>query len=129
LIVVDSSVWVALLRGTETWAVRTLRDRAGRDRIAIGDLILAEVLQGARDEAHATWLERQLRRNLVVGMVDDALAVQAARNDRTLRAAGITPRRTIDVLIGTFCLSRRCALLHDDRDFDAMERVLGLEVV
>jgi predicted nucleic acid-binding protein len=87
------------------------------------------VLQGARDEAHATRIERNLAQNLVLTMVDAELAVKAARNFRKLRAAGITVRKTIDLLIGTFCIEHRYPLLHDDRDFDPMEHLLGLAVV
>lgn len=94
----------------------------------MGDLILLEVLQGARDEGHAARIEGNLRRFQVVPMLDDKLAVQAARNYRMLRGIGITIRKTIDVVIGTFCIADGHSLLHDDRDFDPMVRHLGLQV-
>jgi len=49
-------------------------------------------------------------------MLDDAIAVQTARYYRVLRTRGVTVRRTIDMIIGTFCIAGRHALLHDDRD-------------
>jgi predicted nucleic acid-binding protein len=107
-----------------------LRYRAmlGVNVVLVGDLILLEVLQGARDESHATRLERYLRRFEVVAMLDDRIASSAARNYRTLRARGITIRKTVDLIIGTYCIEHGHALLHDDRDFDPMREHLGLLV-
>jgi predicted nucleic acid-binding protein len=111
--------------------VRRLRDivDAADDQVLVGDLILLEVLQGARDEAHATRIERNLRRYPIAPMLDDATAVQAARNYRVLRTRGITVRRTIDMIIGTFCVAGGHALLHDDPDFEPMVAHLGLRMV
>ena len=64
MILVDSSVWIAHLRGNRTPATAKLEVAAGREPLLIGDLILLEVLQGARDEAHAERIERGLRRYL-----------------------------------------------------------------
>ncbi len=126
--VVDSSVWIANLRGLETSPVRRLRALAeDSGDILIGDLILLEVLQGARDDAHAARIERSLRCYPVAPMLDAGLAVRAAANYRTLRARGITVRKTVDMIIGTFCMAGGHALLHDDRDFDPMARHLGLQ--
>ncbi len=130
MIVVDSSVWIANLRNLDTAAVQSLRAVIddGKEQVLVGDLILLEVLQGARDEGHAARIEGNLRRFQVVPMLDDKLAVQAARNYRMLRGIGITIRKTIDVVIGTFCIADGHSLLHDDRDFDPMVRHLGLQV-
>jgi predicted nucleic acid-binding protein len=126
VILVDSSVWIAHLRGSWTVATAKLEAAASREPILVGDLILLEVLQGARDEAHAAQIERGLRRFEVVPLLDSDLAPRAARNYRKLRDMGITIRKTADIIIGTFCIERRCSLLHDDRDFAAMEQHLGL---
>lgn len=120
MIVVDSSVWIANLRDAKTRAVRILREIDDTDAILVGDLILLEVLQGATDDAHAARIERSLRQFKIETMLDDKLAARAARNYRALRERGVTPRKTIDMIIGTFCLERGHELLHDDRDFDAM---------
>lgn len=95
----------------------------------MGDLVLCEVLQGLSDNREARLVERALRRFEIVAMVNPALAAQSAANYRALRARGITVRKTIDLLIGTFCIEGSHALLHSDRDFDGMERYLGLTVV
>jgi predicted nucleic acid-binding protein len=109
--------------------VRKLRSLEGPDEILVGDLILLEVLRGARDEAHAARLERELRRFNIEPMLDDRLAVRAAANYRELRRRGLTVRKTVDVIIGTFCLEYGHALLHDDRDFDPFVKHLGMRVV
>jgi len=131
LIVVDSSVWIAQLRGQATAPLLRLRALVAEDddQVLIGDLILLEVLQGARDDAHAARIERALRAFAIAPMLDPTIAVQAARNYRLLRARGITVRKTIDMIIGTFCLLGGHALLHDDRDFDPMAEHLGLRIV
>lgn len=129
MIVVDSSVWIANLRGLDTLAVRKLRAAVDDESdLLIGDLILLEVLQGAHDEAHADRIERNLRRYPVASMLDGSLAAQAARNYRELRARGITVCKTIDIIIGTFCIAGGHVLLHDDRDFGPMADHLGLLV-
>jgi predicted nucleic acid-binding protein len=95
----------------------------------VGDLILLEVLQGVRNERHATQMEQYLRRFRIEGMLDEDLAVSAARNYRRLREKGVTIRKTADLIIGTFCIEYGYALLHDDRDFEPMAANLGLRVV
>ena len=131
MIVVDSSVWIANLRGTGSEAVRKLRAVAETDddQILVGDLILLEVLQGARDEAHAACIERNLRCYPVAAMLHDRLAVLGAYHCRNLQGRGVTVRKTVDMIIGTFCIEGGHRLLHDDRDFDPMTQHLGLQVV
>jgi predicted nucleic acid-binding protein len=86
-------------------------------------------LQGARDDAHAARIEREMWRFPIAAMSSAVLAVDAARFYRQLRDRGVTVRKTIDIIIGGFCIANGHALLHDDRDFDAMQRYLGLQVV
>ena len=129
MIVVDSSVWIARLRGLRTPAVVRYDTIADKDVIVVGDLVLLEILQGARDDAHAAGLARQMRRFPVVTMSNEALAMEAARFYRQLRVRGVMVRKTIDMIIGAFCIVHGYALLHEDRDFDPMERYLGLLVV
>jgi predicted nucleic acid-binding protein len=97
VIVVDSSVWIGLLRNAPRRPVQKLRAIAGREMLLVGDLVLAEVLAGARNDAHAATIERELRGFAVVSMLNDRLAVRAAKNHRTLRAMGFTVRKTIDL--------------------------------
>lgn len=129
MIVVDSSVWIAHLRNELTPAVAWLRNVENAIDIAVGDLVLMEVLRGARDDRHAGELQGYLRQFRPVTLMSPARAVSAARNYRNLRSLGSTPRKAIDVIIATFCLERGCQLLHQDRDFDPFEQHLGLEVL
>ena len=128
MILVDSSVWIARLRGETTPATAKLAAAVMREPLLVGDLILLEVLQGARDEAHASRIERDLRQFAVVALLDAELAIRSARNYRRLRSKGATIRKTADLVIGTFCIERGHRLLHDDRDFAPMEEHLGLMV-
>lgn len=129
MIVVDSSVWIGHLRNTDSAAVRALRAIDDPQDIVVGDLILLEVLQGARDERHATMIEQNLRQFRIEPMLSAGLAVQAASNFRLMRERGVSVRKTIDLIIGTYCIMHGHVLLHDDRDFEPMVEHLGLRVV
>jgi predicted nucleic acid-binding protein len=126
MIVVDSSVWIAHLRDSDTLEVRKLRALDDPDQILIGDLILLEVLQGARDERAAGLVEQQMRQFVIATMLTPELAPRVARNYRFLRDRGVTPRKTIDMIIGTFCIEGGHQLLHTDRDFAPLVDHLGL---
>jgi predicted nucleic acid-binding protein len=126
VIVVDSSVWIDFLNGRNAAHVRRLRAVFGNVEIIVGDLMLCEVLQGLDGEEKAQEVELLLHRFEIVPMTGDAVAVTAARNFRSLRRRGITIRKTIDLLIGTWCIENRKPLLHNDSDFHPMARYLGL---
>jgi predicted nucleic acid-binding protein len=126
VIVVDSSVWIDFLNGRHGPHVRLLYEGLGTEQIIVGDLMLCEILQGSRSEEDAQKVEALLRRFEIVSMAGDAIAVAAARNFRSLRRRGITIRKTIDLLIGTWCIENRTPLLHNDSDFRPMRHHLGL---
>jgi predicted nucleic acid-binding protein len=126
MIVVDTSVWIDFLNGRDAPHVRKLRAILGADEVIVGDLMLCEVLQGLDSETAARRVEALLRRFDVVPMAGDAIAVVAAKNFRSLRKLGVTVSKTIDLLIGTWCIENRAALLHNDGDFRPMARHLGL---
>ena len=131
MIVVDTTVWIDHLNESLTPHVSLLRHTISEHLalLAVGDLVLCEVLQGLATDREAQAVARALRRFTVVPMVNETLAVQTAANYRTLRSRGATVRKTIVMLIGTFCIAHRHALLHSDRDYDPMEQYLGLIVV
>jgi predicted nucleic acid-binding protein len=126
VIVVDSSVWIDFLNGRKVPHVERLRAVLGNEEIVVGDLMLCEVLQGLASERAAGQVEALLRRFEIVPMAGDAIAVAAARNFRLLCKRGVTVRKTIDLLIGTWCIENRRPLLHNDSDFRPMARHLGL---
>ena len=129
MIAVDSTVWIDFLNGRDVGHVRHLRALLGVTDIVVGDLMLCEILQGLGSEREARQVEAWLRRFEVAPMAGEKIAVAAAKNFRVLRSRGITIRKTIDLLIGTWCIRHRTPLLHNDRDFDAMHQHLGLRVV
>ncbi len=131
MIVVDSSVWIARFRGVANAAAEKFEkvEEDDADEILVGDLVLLEVLQGARNDPHAAFIEERLREFRVEAMLDAGLAAIAAHNFRLLRGRGVTVRKTIDLIIATFCIEGDHTLLHDDRDFDAMALHLGLRVI
>ena len=130
MILVDSSVWIDFFRGRETAAVDRLAkllDEAAAP-IAIADLALFEVLRGFRHERDYIAADRVMRALDVVIIGGDAICRAAAQHYRELRARGVTIASPIDVLQATYCIERNHALLHNDRDFDAMESLRGLKV-
>jgi len=129
MIVVDTSVWVDYFNGQVTPHTDTLDNLLGQGEIIIGDLILTEVLQGFRYERHLRQALVLLQAFPIVTMLGPTLAVRSAEHYRTLRARGVTVRKTIDVMIGTYCIARNLPLLYVDRDFDPLVRHLGLRTV
>jgi predicted nucleic acid-binding protein len=129
LIVVDSSVWIDYYNGRTTPQTLKLTTLLGETELLVGDIILCEVLRGARSDVHARAIGKELAEFDCVAMLDPELAVVAAANYRKLRGLGMTVRKPVDLVIGTCCLERKYELLHADRDFDTMEKHLGLRVV
>jgi len=129
VVIVDSTVWVDYLNGRSTRQTTWLDRELDRQRLGITDLILCEVLQGVRGEARAAEVRARLLTLEVYSTGGIDLAVATADNYRTLRARVRTPRTTIDGLIATFCLVNGHELLHNDRDYDHYEQLLGLRVV
>lgn len=129
LILVDSSVWIDYFNGVSKWQTNFLDRALSSQPIVMGDLILTEVLQGFRSDkdfeaAHAFLKELPFKQ-----MGGYKVAVQSAKNYRSLRKAGITVRKTIDVIIATFCITERLPLLHDDRDFNPISAYFPLKVI
>jgi predicted nucleic acid-binding protein len=129
MVIVDTTVWIDYLRGTENAETRWLDRELQQQRLGLTDLILCEVLQGIREQTTFTRVRADLLKFEVFDTGGSGLAVAAARNYRELRQRGYTVHKTIDCLIATFCLQAQHELLHRDRDFDCFEKVLGLRVV
>ena len=128
MILVDSSVWIDYFRSADTPQVVLLDSLFGRSPLAVGDLIAAEVLQGVRDEREFKLVRKTLEAFDHIDLVGYDLAVKASENYRTLRAMGITIRKTIDTLIATRCIEDGLTLLHADKDFLPFAEHLGLKV-
>lgn len=127
MILVDSSIWIDQLNGRETLQTTAFRRLLmAEQEIAVGDLVMVEVLQGTRDERAFRLARAHLADFTHVQIADRRVAEAAARNYRTLRALGITIRKTIDTLIATRCILDDIPLLYSDRDFDPFVAHLGL---
>jgi predicted nucleic acid-binding protein len=129
MILVDSSVWIDYFNGNQTPQTDWLDSSLGNTPIIIGDLILTEVLQGFQNDKDFKIARNLLLRIPFKSMGDQALALESAMNYRLLRKKGVTVRKTIDVIIGTFCVHNRLTLLHCDRDFDPMVKYFGLKII
>ena len=129
MLLVDSTVWIDYFNGGATPHTDYLDRILSEQVVLVGDLILAEVLQGFRGEAEFELARQALQRLTQVSLVNPALAVKSARNYRALRALGVTPRKTIDCLIATWCIENGYGLLHTDSDFDGFEQHLELQVI
>ncbi|AOW50931.1 PilT protein domain-containing protein [Acetobacter estunensis NRIC 0472] len=129
MILVDSSVWIDFFRGTVTPQVEVLDRLLGEEPVAIGDLMMTEVLQGFANERDFNKARRMLGALDLVEIGGRDVMIEAARYFRDLRARGITIRKTIDTLIATRCIVSGYRLLYSDRDFDPFVTHLGLERV
>lgn len=126
MILIDSSVWIDYLRGRDTPQVGRLIDAATAGAVAIGDLMLVEVLQGLPTDRAFAAAARVFAAFDKVRISDERVAIEAARNYRTLRAKGVMIRKTIDNLIATRCILDGIPLLFSDRDFEPFVKHLGL---
>jgi predicted nucleic acid-binding protein len=129
MVLVDTSVWVDYFNGLVTPRTDRLDQLLGSGRLLTGDLILAELLQGFVKDADYRTARRLLLELPCAALVGRDNALRAADYYRRLRKRGVTVRKTIDVLIGTYCIQHGHELLHADRDFDSMQRHLGLRVL
>jgi predicted nucleic acid-binding protein len=127
--IVDSSVWIDYFNGNKTPQTDWLDSALGNTPVIMGDLILTEVLRGFQDNKQFKVAKDLLLRMPFMPMVGRVIALQSADNYRSLRRRGVTVRKTIDVIIGTFCIYYQLPLLHDDKDFDPMVKLLGLKIV
>ena len=128
MIVADTSAWIDYVKGVSAAHTDVLDSELVRNRIITGDLIIAEFLQGFRDEKEYQEAKQMMDSLEYRDLVGRDIAVAASQNYRILRRNGITVRKTIDVIIATFCIQNDLELIHNDRDFDGMEEALGLRV-
>ena len=126
MILVDSSVWVDYFNGVQSKETDFLDSTLGIEPIAIGDLILTEVLQGFRSDSDYRAAKSLLLGLTIFDLLGQDLAVRCADNFRALRRRGVTVRKTVDCVIATFCIERGLPLLYTDRDFKPFEKNLGL---
>ncbi len=126
MILVDSSVWIDYFNGRETPETNKLDGLLGVEPLAIGDLILTEVLQGFRSDTDYRTANKLLTSLTIFEMLGVNFALKSVDNYRFLRKRGITIRKTADVIIATFCIETQNSLLFSDKDFLPFVEHLGL---
>ena len=129
MIIVDSSVWIDYFNGTNNAQTEKLDTLLGTEPLAIGDLILTEVLQGFRNDSDYKTAKKILTSLTVFEMLNQNQAIIAADNFRALRKRGITIRKTVDAIIASFCIKHGNSLLFSDKDFLPFVKYLGLRAV
>ncbi len=129
MVLVDSSVWINYFNGNTTWQTEILDQMLLQIPLFTGDLILTEVLQGLRKDNEYNKAKKIMSILSCKQMVGYELAIKSAENYRKLRKKGITVRKTIDVIIGTFCINENIPLLHDDKDFEPIVEHLSLKSI
>jgi predicted nucleic acid-binding protein len=127
VIFVDSSVWIDYFNGRTSPEVERLDSLLGVEPISTGDLILAEVLQGFRNDNDYKTAKSLLTSLTIFNMLDTNIAIKSADNFRLLRKKGITVRKTVDTIIATFCIQNKLSLLHSDKDFQPFHIHLRLK--
>ena len=128
MILVDTSVWIDYFNGKRNIQTNKLDELLLSELVIIGDIILAETLQGFRKDKDYNQAKEALNYLNCYSISNKEFAIKSAENFRYLRKKGITIRKTIDVLIGTFCIESKIPLLHNDKDFMPLME-LGLQVV
>lgn len=126
MVLVDTSVWIDYFRGIKSPETDRLEILLDEESVATGDLIITELMQGFRTKTQITIAKQIVSSLEYFDLVGKEVALQAAENYRFLRKQGITIRKTIDIIIGTFCIVNGVKLLHCDRDFEPMETYLNL---
>lgn len=129
MIMVDTSVWIDYFNGRDNRFVQKLDALLITDLVVIGDIILAEILQGFNSDSDFRKAKEALDALDCFTLAGKEIAMMSADNFRQLRKKGITIRKTTDMIIGTFCIHHNLPLLHNDRDFDPMKEHLGLTSV
>jgi predicted nucleic acid-binding protein len=126
MIVADSSVWIDYFNGKDSVETKFLDTALGSDTICLGDIILAEVLQGFRSDEDYRQVRELLTSLPIYQMLNPEMAMTSADNYRRLRKQGITIRKSVDVWIATFCIENGIQLLFSDRDYLPFVLHLGL---
>ncbi len=126
MILVDSSVWIGFFNGKPSAETDRLDALLGKEIVAVGDLMLTEVLQGFKSERDYRKAKELMLSLEVVNLLNVSIAIRSAENYRKLRQKGVTIRKTTDCIIATWCIANGVSLLHADRDFEPFQKYLGL---
>lgn len=128
MILVDTSVWIDYFNGVSTKQTDSLDRILSEHTVLIGDIILTDILQGFDSDKEFRLAKQALDPLDCVHLGGKSLAIKAASNFRFLLSKGITIRKTVDMLIGSWCIEHEVELLHNDKDFDQIATQLPLQI-
>jgi predicted nucleic acid-binding protein len=128
MVFVDTTIWIDYVRGIETSYTNALDYELLHNQVVTGDLIITEFLQGFRNDEDFEAAKKIMDSLIYCDMLGRDIALKSAINFRFLRKNGITIRKTADIIIGTFCIEHKLPLLHNDKDFEPMEKYLDLRI-
>lgn len=128
MILVDTSVWIDYFNGIENKQTESLDRILSEQSVLVGDIILTEILQGFDSDKEYRLAKQALDPLDCVHLGGKSLAIKAASNFRFLRSKGVTIRKTLDLLIGSWCIEHKVELLHNDKDFDQIATQLPLQI-
>lgn len=128
MLLVDTSVWVSYFNGEISEKANALDYLLGKQLILIGDLVLADVLRGFRQDEHFEAAMRILSHLETRTLGGEEMAINAAQNYRDLLNKGIKIKNTTTLFVGTYCATYGITLLHSNSDYDLMEDHLDLAV-
>ena len=126
MVIVDTSVWIDFFNGKIDKQTDKLNELLINEDLIIGDIILAEILQGFKSDSDFNTAKNVLIELPCYAISSKEIAIKSSENFRFLRKKGFTVRKSVDMLIGTFCIENNIPLLHSDRDFQPMQKHLGL---
>ena len=129
MILVDTTVWIDYFNGVQSWQVDALDSFLSDELVLIGDIILAELLQGFGKDSDFKQAKEALEPFECIDLGGKKLAIKTASNFRFLRSKGVTIRKTVDMFIATWCIESEVELLHNDKDFDRIALYLPLKVI
>ena len=128
MILVDTGVWIDYFNGVENKQTESLDRILSEQTVLVGDIILTEILQGFDSDKEFRLAKQALEPLDCVHLGGKSLAIKAASNFRFLRSKGVTVRKTVDMLIGSWCIEHEVNLLHNDKDFDQIATQLPLKI-
>jgi len=128
MVVADTTVWIDYIHGLDTPYTNALDYELLHNQVVTGDLLIAEFLQGFRNDKDFEIAKEIIDSLIYCDMLGKDIAIKSAMNFRFLRKNGVTIRKTADIIIGTSCIEHELPLLHNDKDFEPMEKYLGLTV-
>jgi predicted nucleic acid-binding protein len=126
MILVDTSVWIDVLRDKTGNVVRAFKSRIGDEIIVFSRFVQLELLQGANDEHEWSRLDEYLSAQYYLEASEKTWR-NAARIHFELRRSGTTVRSPIDCCIACVAMESQAMLLHRDRDFESIARITPLD--